>query len=61
MKLRGFYARLLLWRGRNITERQFILILSFIMGILGGLAAILLKNAVGFIHSLLNYIIDKEM
>lgn len=60
MKLQGFYARLLLWRARNITERQFILILSFVTGILGGLAAIVLKNSVAFIHSLLNYIIDKE-
>jgi CIC family chloride channel protein len=30
------------------------------MGILGGLVAIILKNAVGSIHTLLNYIIDKE-
>lgn len=30
------------------------------MGILGGLAAIILKNSVSFIHSLLNFIIDKE-
>lgn len=46
MELRGFYGRLLLWRGRNITERQFILILSFVTGISGGLAAIVLKNTI---------------
>ncbi len=48
-----FYQNIHSWRLRHISARNFILILSFIAGILGGLAAVILKNAVYFSHSLL--------
>jgi chloride channel protein, CIC family len=48
-----FYRKLHTWRLKHISPRNFVLILSLVAGIFGGLAAILLKNAVYFIHRLL--------
>lgn len=48
-----FYQNIHSWRLRHISARNFILILSFIAGSLGGLAAVILKNAVYLSHSLL--------
>ena len=47
-----FYQKIHSWRLRHISPRNFILILSLIAGILGGLAAVLLKNAVHLGHLL---------
>ncbi|MDO9512155.1 MAG: chloride channel protein [Bacteroidales bacterium] len=41
------------WRVRHISDRQFIYILAHVVGILSGLAAILLKNTVHYAHFLL--------
>lgn len=38
------------WRTKHLKHRQFILILSLIIGVLSGLAAVLLKNVVHFVH-----------
>lgn len=38
------------WRTKHLKHRQFILILSLIIGILSGLAAVLLKNVVHLVH-----------
>lgn len=38
--------RLVLWRQRRIPEKRFIIFLSFIVGIVSGLAAVTLKNAI---------------
>lgn len=38
-----WFARLLLWRERHINERTFVLILSLIVGLACGLAALVLK------------------
>ena len=53
-----FYQNIHSWRLRHISPRNFILILSLIAGILGGLAAIVLKNAVHLSHSLLMNVIS---
>lgn len=41
------------WRLRNITERNFVIGLSFVVGVLSGCAAVLLKNLVHFTNTLL--------
>ena len=41
-----FVERLHIWRGIHLTENQFILILSFVVGLLSGLAAVVLKNTI---------------
>jgi len=53
MKKAGLFRKLLIWRIRNIGDRQFVIFLSFIIGILSGLAAILLKNLVYYTHYLM--------
>jgi len=53
-----FYQKVHSWRLKFISPRYFILILSFIAGNLGGLAAVVLKNAVHLGHSLLTNLIS---
>lgn len=48
------FSYVLRWRIRNVSERQFIYIVSFIVGILSGLAAVLLKNTVHYTHYFLS-------
>ncbi|MCI1648759.1 MAG: chloride channel protein [Bacteroides sp.] len=47
--------RFLLWRERNIKEKQFILILSFLVGIFAAFSALLLKF---LIHWIQNFLTD---
>ncbi|MDD2962446.1 MAG: chloride channel protein [Bacteroidales bacterium] len=49
-----FFASILRWRVRHISERQFIYIVSLLVGILSGLAAVLLKNTVHYTHYFLS-------
>ena len=56
------YRSLLAWREKHISQRQFILILSFVIGILTALAAFLLKSAIYFIqHLLVNYTAKQDV
>lgn len=47
--------RFIRWRENNIKEKQFILILSFLVGIFTAFAALILKF---FIHSIQNFLTD---
>lgn len=44
------YVHFLSWRLRHIKERNFIIILSLLVGIITGLAGVLLKSSVHFTH-----------
>lgn len=46
----SWYGRFLSWRVRHIKERNFILFLSLLVGIVTGLAGVLLKNSVHYTH-----------
>ncbi len=58
MKKPTLAARLIVWIIKRINHRQLLLILSLIVGTLGGLAAVILKNTVlftnNFLHGLFN-------
>jgi len=55
------YERLIEWRERHISEKQLILILSFIVGALSALAAALLKSLIHLIQYLIEtYLIAGE-
>ncbi len=41
--------RILSWRLKNLTGKQFVLILSVVVGVASGLAAVIIKNLVHFI------------
>ena len=50
MKKTGLFGKFLIWRVKNIYDRHFVIFLSLIIGILSGLAAIILKNLVYYTH-----------
>ncbi|MGL5228102.1 MAG: chloride channel protein [Bacteroidales bacterium] len=50
---KSWYLKMLLWRQRNISEKQFLLILSFIIGLLCAFAGVVLKEIIHFIQRLL--------
>ena len=41
---RSLFQRFLLWREKNIKEKQFILILSFLVGIFTAITALILTD-----------------
>jgi len=53
MENKSWYLKMLTWREQNINQRQFILILSFVVGVLTAIAAFLLKSTIHLIHRLL--------
>ncbi len=53
MKRRRIIRQLYRWKETHISNRRFVTIMSFIIGILGGLAAVLLKNTVHYIQEIL--------
>lgn len=48
------------WRSRHISNKNFLIIVSIIVGLITGLAAVLLKNLVHYIRVLLQYILEDE-
>ncbi len=50
---RSLLARFLLWRVKNVKEKHFILMLSFLVGMTSGLAGVLLKNTIHYVHHFL--------
>jgi chloride channel protein, CIC family len=55
IKIPRFIFRIAGWKNRHIQNSQFILILSFIVGIMSGLAAVLLKNTVHYTFYLISH------
>ncbi|HNS16818.1 MAG TPA: chloride channel protein [Bacteroidales bacterium] len=53
MKMTLALNRFLIWRTRHINDKQFILLLSVVVGFLGGSSAVIIKNGVHFIQKLL--------
>ena len=41
--------RLVVWRIAKVSERNFLYLLAFVVGIFSGLAALLLKNLIHFV------------
>lgn len=53
MRRSEVYRRFLIWRLKSLGQRQFIILLSFVIGLGVGLAAVILKNLVHYIQLLL--------
>lgn len=47
-------GKIISWRLKNLTGKQFLLILSVVIGVLSGLAAVVIKNSVHFISHLVH-------
>src|SRR6056297_227654 len=52
MKKPTRFSRFLVWRRQHITDKQLIMILSVVVGITSGFAAVVIKNAVHLIKAL---------
>ena len=54
--------RFLIWRIKHMSQRNFIMILSVVIGVLAGLGAVIIKNGVHLIKSLLtsNSVVDYQ-
>ncbi|MBQ5617401.1 MAG: chloride channel protein, partial [Bacteroidaceae bacterium] len=52
-KENGMLERFIVWREKHISQKHFILILSFVVGVLSALAAFTLKHLIHFIQHLL--------
>lgn len=52
-KKRSLFVRFLFWKARNLTNRQFILILCAVIGIVSGIFAVLIKKLTLFIQFVL--------
>ena len=53
MKLKRQLVRLYKWRTVHIPDREFVLIVSFVIGIFAGFAAVVIKNLVRYIQAFL--------
>lgn len=51
-KPQSLLGRFLLWRARHLSQQQFILILSVVVGFITGLAAVFLKNSTHYLQEL---------
>ncbi|MDP4268935.1 MAG: chloride channel protein [Bacteroidota bacterium] len=53
MVTKDWYLHFLLWRQKHISERTFILIISFLIGVFAALSGVFLKFLIHEIHSLI--------
>jgi len=56
MNQKSLFRRFLVWRLRHVSNRQFMMILSILVGIGAGLAAVTIKNSVHLISDLVHHI-----
>jgi len=52
-KKRNIFTKILIWRYKHISERQFVLVLSILVGFLAGLGTVILKYLTLLIQSIL--------
>jgi len=53
------HKRFLIWRMKHMKDKNFLLILSVVVGIAVGLAAVIMKNAVHFVRKCVVFFIDE--
>lgn len=57
-RLRDSFNAFLLWREKHVKEKTFVVILSLVVGILGGFAALILKSLIHLISNALTSHLD---
>ena len=50
--------RFLIWRVRHVSQRNFVMALSIVIGVLAGLSAVIIKNAVHFTQHMVKYFVS---
>ena len=58
---KSWRIKMLRWRYKHLSNSQFINIVSILVGLLAGLAAVFIKNATHFIQVLLEGNLIKEL
>lgn len=53
VRSKSLLARFLLWRVKNVKEKNFILALSLVVGLICGLVGVVLKNSIHFVHHII--------
>ncbi|MCK7589241.1 chloride channel protein [Subsaxibacter sp. CAU 1640] len=53
MPNRSFFKRFLIWRAKHISHKQFVAVLSILVGFTSGVGAVVLKNLTHFIQHIL--------
>jgi len=59
-KTKSIFTKILIWRYKHISEREFIYVLSILVGFLAGLGTLVLKNMTYFFQSMLEGNLIKE-
>ncbi|MDC1161927.1 chloride channel protein [Tenacibaculum sp.] len=57
---KDIFRKILIWRYKNISEREFVYVLSILVGFLAGLGTLVLKNITFFFHDVLEGNLIKE-
>ena len=59
-KTKDIFKKILIWRYKHISERQFVYVLSILVGFLAGIGTLILKNLTSFFQNTLegNFIKD---
>ncbi len=60
LKVKGILRKFLIWKYKHISERQFVYILSVLVGFLAGIGTVLLKNLTYYIRHFFNLYIFKD-
>ncbi len=55
MAKQSVFGKFLIWRIKNISDKQFMLIASIVVGLAAGLSAVVIKNSVYFIRKGITY------
>lgn len=61
MRVNELLAKFLFWRIKHLSDRDFVLILSVVVGLLGGLAAVILKELVHLIQNFLTRSLELQI
>ena len=54
-------SRFHLWRKRNMSERSFLAAISIVVGILSGMAAVIIKNTVRFTQRIIDSVVTQDV
>lgn len=60
MNRKSLFRQFLVWRLRHVSNRQFMMILSILVGIGAGLAAVTIKNSVHLITDLVHHLTESS-
>ena len=60
MESKSWYLKMIAWREQHVSQRDFILFLSFVVGLFAALAAFLLKTTIHLIKHLLTESFSKS-